>query len=485
MGRIHVPKAATVAINVKGADLLFLDHPDVSELEERDLAMWKAAGVDVACPPFGRVIVYVPLQEDGFNRHSLRSNPAADIPGYSETREFTLGIQALWQYLDLFFDKKTTGMTNLLAEIAEYFRETQDQEGFTLADVLHLFKEQMSPAKQKRNERWKDFYSSTIQSVAQRFRSLPAVLGGLIDITGRGFGLDKLADLQPYDMIVIDIERIMTHALDHAVAESTIKIITAYVLKQLTEAMTQRTCQVDHIIVFADELNTLAPRDGNRGIGEYLAQIARSTRDRGIVLFGAGQFRSGMNEDILKAAAMHYSMQTPEDELGDRMYTQLSRGFKARLTQLRPGETLLQCPSLRTAVFAYFPRPFVLSGATKWLRTFPPILRRDLAECVTERLRRLAPQSPPPQDEVEQLLKSLFALCSNTHDKKALEQGIIETLRDIEIEWAHHGSSVSTLPWQQFSDLVMERYGKHATSHTSTEPLQPPPSFFDDKEEWI
>ncbi len=484
MRKYSVPKVATVAINVKGADLLFLDHTDPSELEERDNKMWKAASVDVGKRPFGRVLVYVPLQEDGFNRNSLRTNPAADIPGYSETREFTLGIQDLWPYLDLFFDKRSTGMISLLAEIDEYFRETCDQEGFTLVDVLHLFKTQIKLPKANREERWKEYNASTIQAVGQRFSSLPATLSGLIDVTGKGFGLDRLADLQPYDMVVVDIERIMANPRDPEVAESAIKIITAYILKQLTEAMTKGTCGVEHVIVFADELNRLAPRDGNGGIGEYLAQLARTTRDRGIVLFGAGQFRSGINEDILKAASVHYSMQTPEHELGDRMYTPLSQEFKARLTQLRPGETLLQYPSLRTAVFARFPRPFVLSGATKWRENFPPLLSRPLAECVTERLRRLAPQNPLQHDEVRQLLDGLL-LTVDAQGKKMVERGVIELLRGIEIEHARSKKPVSISPWQQFSQLALEKFGKKSPAHTKSDYMPTPTNFKEEKEEWI
>src|SRR6266496_5923776 len=459
MGKLKVPGVATLAINVKGADLLFLDHLDSGELGEHDHNMWLAAGVNIEKRPFGRVIVYTPLKEDGFNRYSLRSNPEADIPGYSETREFALGIQDIWPYLGMFFDKTSTGASALIAEVDLQLKETH-KDGFALVDVLNLFEREINkPKNERKNTPWEDFFLSTIQAVAQRIRSLPATLKGLIDVTGKGVGLSKLSDLKPYDMVVIDIERIMANPSDPLITESTIKIITAYVLQQLTEAMTLRTCNVDHVIVFADELNRLAPRDGNSGIGEYLSQLARTTRDRGIVLFGAGQFRSGINEDILKAASVHYSMQTPEQELNDRMYTPLSKEFKARLTQLMPGETLLQYPSLRTAVFAHFPRPFVVSGATKWREKFPPLLSRPLAECVAERLRRLDPQNPPQDDEVKQLLDGLLLL-ADMRNKKAVERGVIELLRGIEIEHARTEASVSILPWQQFSQLALEKFGR-------------------------
>src|SRR5438034_7142734 len=461
MGKLKVPGVATLAINVKGADLLFLDHLDSGELGEHDHNMWLAAVVNIEKRPFGRVIVYTPLKEDGFNRYSLRSNPEADIPGYSETREFALGIQDIWPYLGMFFDKNSTRASALIAEVELQLKETH-KDGFALVDVLNLFEREINkPKNERKNTPWEDFFLSTIQAVAQRIRSLPATLKGLIDVTGKGVGLSKLSDLKPYDMVVIDIERIMANPSDPLITESTIKIITAYVLQQLTEAMTLRTCNVDHVIVFADELNRLAPRDGNGGIGEYLAQLARTTRDRGIVLFGAGQFRSGINEDILKAASVHYSMRTPEHELSDRIYAPLSPEIKAQLTQLEPGQTLLQYPALRTAVFARFPRPFVMSGARAWQELFPPVEDRPLADCIFERLCRLDSQRPPLLSVVRMSLESLLQ-DQDEQKKQDIQKDLINVLRDVEVRYASSDTRREATPWQTFFQIITGRYPTEA-----------------------
>ncbi len=480
-----LPRVATLAMNVKGADLLFLDHlVDEEELDEQDKKMWKAAKVNTKTHPFKRVIVYTPLAKDGVTRNSLRNNPQADILGYSETREFALGMQDIWPYLDFFFDKRSDTMTNLLAEIAEHFRENNSEIGFSFAQVVDLFEREINQPQLQ--QPWKEFTRGTIRAVAQRIRSLPATLGGLIDITGKGFGLDQLTDLQPYDMIVVDIERIMANPRDPAVAESTIKIITAYVLKQITEAMTRGQCNVDHVIVFADELNQLAPRTGNRGIGEYLAQLARTTRDRGVVLFGAGQFRSGINEDILKAASVHYSMQTPEHEVDARIYSSLSPEFKARLTQLKPGEMFLQYPSLRTGVFAQFPRPFVFTGANRWRDLFPPVTR-SFAECIAERLQRLEPEYPPQLDEVKQLIEGIFQH-TNLVKVEAIKKAIVALLRDVEMEVAResHLPSVARQPrpWETFSHLVQEKLGQQISSSTIDRPVISSANFNEKDDEW-
>jgi uncharacterized protein len=479
--KTEIPGVATLAINVKGADLLFLDHlssENREELEEIDRNMWSAAGVDIKKRPFGRVIVYTPLKDDGFNRNSLRSNPKANTPEYSETREFALGIQDIWPYLGMFFDKTSTGAIALIAEVEMQLKEVH-KDGFTLADVLHLFEKDINkPKNARKNTPWEDFHLSTIQAVAQRFRSLPTTLKGLIDVTGKGVGLSELSELKPYDMIVIDVERIMANPSDPLLAESMIKIITAYILQQLTEAMTQRTCNVDHIIVFADELNRLAPRDGNGGIGEYLAQLARTTRDRGIVLFGAGQFRSGINEDILKSASVHYSMRTPEHELSDRIYAPLSLEFKARLTQLEPGQTLLQYPSLRTAVFARFPRPFVMSGARAWQNLFPPVNDRPLADCIFERLCRLDQQRPPLQGAVQRLIGEIFQKV-DVQKKKNIQTDLVNRLRDIEVTYARSASGHTGSPWDEYSKTILAVYKREPV----VSPLRTPANFIEEDED--
>ena len=477
-------RVAAVAFNVKGADLLFLDHLDCSELTGPDRKMWQAIGVDTAQWPFGRVLVYVPLAEDGLNRHTLRTNPGADVPGYSETREFALGIADLWPYLGLFFDNRSTAAATLLAEIREYFRGTQAQP-FTLSNVVHLFQTELLRPKAERDQHgWGHHHMSTITSVYSRLHALGTMLGGLIDHTGTGFGLEDLTDLQPYDLVVIDLERIMADPPDPEIAEVAIKIVTRYVLQRLTEAVTRRRAAVDHVIVFADELNRLAPARGDSGVGEYLAHLARTTRDRGVVLFGAGQFRSGINSDILKAAAVHYSMQTPEYELGDPIYSTLSPEFKARLTRLQPGETLLQFPSLRTPIFARFPRPFVLSGA-KGPQRLPPAEPRPLRECIAERLARVDPGRPPHMEEVRQLIEQVLAsepeaedaANPTDRDRRAVERDLLAALRGIEMEHSaarRRGQSPSESPWEQFRRLVQARYGR-AGSHGAASNYTPMP----------
>ncbi len=348
--------AAYAVFNIKGADLLFLDYQrDPLELAEVDRAMWEAANVDVTRRPFARVSYLVPVAPDGGNLLTLR-DPAADQPGYSRTVPFALGLEQLWPALSLLFDDRSSAAANLMAEIRDYFERQRNAgpgiggpgPGFTLAAVLNFFDTVLRLPQGQRNAAaqqgngvvgqargpWDDFQRSTINAVRQRLDSLPAVFGGLIDLDGPGFGLEALADLDAGDLVVIDLERLMAMPPDPELAELALKIIVRYVLADLTDAVTRGRSRASNVVVFADELNRLAPARGESGVGEYLANLARTTRDRGIILFGAGQYRSGINQDILKSAAVHCSMRTPDYELSDPIYNGLTAEVKARLTGL-------------------------------------------------------------------------------------------------------------------------------------------------------
>jgi hypothetical protein len=149
--------------------------------------------------------------------------------------------------------------------------------------------------------------------------------------------------------------------------------------------------------------------------------------------------------------------------------------IKARLTRLKPGETLLQYPSLRTAVFARFPRPFVFTG-TRWHETLSPLPLRPLAECIHERLRRLAPEQPPAPDEVANLLGGL--------DTLERSREVVQVLRDIEMVCHMVQRRSQETPWQQFAATIRSRYQNERQASAPTNFSRSPRGFDNDMEDW-
>jgi hypothetical protein len=199
----------------------------------------------------------------------------------------------------------------------------------------------------------------------------------------------------------------------------------------------------------------------------------------GMQKFIAGQFRSGINEDILKAALIHYSMRTSEHEQNDRIYAPLSPEFKIQLTQLEPGQTLLQYPALRTSVFARFLRPFVMSGARAWQELSPPIEDRPVADCIFERLCRLDTEHSPLQSEVHRFVNE-FILDGGMESKKNIQTDLINRLRDIEISYAGSASKQTRSPWDEFSEIVLAGYRRQQTPPS----IKTPTNFLEKETEW-
>jgi hypothetical protein len=241
-------------------------------------------------------------------------------------------------------------MTNLLAEVYQACLERRARTGtpFTYAATLRLFEETLLPGAERRNGEFPGFTSATVRAAYQRLRALPAALGGLLDAEGTGYGLEAVERLAPFDLLVVDLERVLAAPPDPQLADMTLQMVVAIMLRRLTESMTRRcvltraskaktATRVDHVILFCDELNTLAPIGGRSGVGAYLSHVARTTRDRGIIVFGVCQFRSEIQADLARAAATQLYLRTSADELLEPASAGLEEEVRARLLALGPG----------------------------------------------------------------------------------------------------------------------------------------------------
>jgi hypothetical protein len=96
----------------------------------------------------------------------------------------------------------------------------------------------------------------------------------------------------------------------------------------------------------------------------------------------------------------------------------------------------------------------------------------------------LDPQHPLHYDEVKHLLESVF---QGTHERQAktLEKEVIALLREIEIEHAHPREREDTLPWKQFSELMLEKYRKRSPHGKDQSHMPTPTNFLEQGEEWI
>ena len=110
-------------------------------------------------------------------------------------------------------------------------------------------------------------------------------------------------------------------------------------------------------IVVVDELNTLAPKYQESPLKEQIIEIARKGRSVGYIIFGAEQFASEVDDQIVGNSALRVMGRTSAMEIAGSAFRNLSVQEKNTLMMLRKGEMLLTFPTFRANVKVNFPRP--------------------------------------------------------------------------------------------------------------------------------
>ncbi len=111
------------------------------------------------------------------------------------------------------------------------------------------------------------------------------------------------------------------------------------------------------IILFVDELNTIAPSNSSSAITEQIVEIARKGRSRGTILFGAEQFKSDIHDQIVGNCGTHAIGRTGSAEIRRSAYTFLDEAAKQNVMKLGQGEIVLSTPTWRSPIKIGFPRP--------------------------------------------------------------------------------------------------------------------------------
>ena len=113
------------------------------------------------------------------------------------------------------------------------------------------------------------------------------------------------------------------------------------------------------IIIFIDELNKYASKDTRKDspVLREILDVTERGRSLGVIMFGAEQFRSAINNRITGNCAVHAYGRTNVLEASGKDYGHFPAVYRSILARLEQGEYLLQSPVFRTLLRINFPRP--------------------------------------------------------------------------------------------------------------------------------
>jgi DNA helicase HerA-like ATPase len=168
---------------------------------------------------------------------------------------------------------------------------------------------------------------------------------------------DILKHLGPGKVVVIDIEPLPDY-LQTLVVGDIVEQITAAKLGGAEESLDDQP-DLRRVVIFADELNKYAPKQGGGSLTANLLEITERGRSLGIVLFGAEQFRSGVHDRVIGNCATNVFGRTSAVEIRKASeYRMLNQTQQSSLTRLPQGSLMLQHPVFTSAVVnVSFPRP--------------------------------------------------------------------------------------------------------------------------------
>jgi hypothetical protein len=152
--------------------------------------------------------------------------------------------------------------------------------------------------------------------------------------------------------------------LDIAHCNSNVQeLLVASTVNRLVQLAERDELGVDKLIVFVDELNKYAPGGSEGALRDTLVDIAARGRHLNVVLFGAQQFRSKVESEILGNCGTSFYGRVGDEEIINSSYRSLSETTKSELLGLRKGRLLIRHAHFRSPLFGSFPRPPVISGS--------------------------------------------------------------------------------------------------------------------------
>ena len=344
---------AAIIFNVKGDDLVYLDQKPTAgyELSEEDRLMYAALGVP--SEPFNDVEVWAPSLPGGGKTGSRRD----------DVQVLRWDLVSMWRnmhhILPINGDEK---IQSFLAEFAEAHLYTQNPVArIDTFDKLEAWFDAQFQDAAERNESygWRSHHIATMRRIRRMILGLVPRCGGLLARgTARPSEDIPVNEFKHGKVIVVDIAGLQSDIQG---------IVIARTLDRILKEAEDGYIGVEHLIVFADELNAFAPAQGSEipAVRKVLQRISTQGRYAGISLWGACQKMSKIDELVRDNAATRALGITPDGELSSGVYGRLPGGLSERIATLPKGQMALWHYTFRGAMVVRFPRPAWRTGKSK------------------------------------------------------------------------------------------------------------------------
>lgn len=345
----EVANSHAVVFNVKGEDLLYLDLPN-SQLKSEDRQAYELLGLPHT--PFQSVKFFAPPRgTDSLIPDVVRMQGVSSFVW--SLKEFA--EQGLFRFLFAEAGQGASQLEFAVERITHILqREARQNPGPELVvhgERIRSLEHLADILSQAVDEDHSDWFGraavGTKQALIRRLQAAvryiePLVRARLEEATEHRF------DYQHRQVTVVDIHKLHTRAKSFVVGA---------VLNTLFERKEAQASPYPRVYVVLDELNKYAPRQGWNPIKDILLDVAERGRSLGIILVGAEQTASEVEDRIVSNAAFRITGRLDTAESQKPSYGWLAGTYRMRASIIKPGSMILHQPELPSPLMVNFPFP--------------------------------------------------------------------------------------------------------------------------------
>jgi uncharacterized protein len=341
--------------NVKGEDLLFLDHANVA-LPDDQAVRYAALGLPTG--PFGSVALYAPPLRDDPNASPDVAVRQLDVTSFFWTiAEFCREELLPFLFADAEDDRQQYTMVvhNVTAHLRQAAQAGEVGDGAMNidGDVVRSFDDLVELIERKVDPDGADQWAGraiglgTVNAFLRRLHGSRRYLRHLVR-----------ADVPRPERHRVDFDQAQVTVVDlHNLNDRAKRFVVGVVLRKAFEQKERSGSALPLQFVVLDELNKYAPRDGSSPIKEILLDVAERGRSLGVILIGAQQTASEVERRIVANSAIRVVGRLDAAEAARGEYGFLPPVQRQRATIVKPGTMLVSQPELPVPMVVQFPFP--------------------------------------------------------------------------------------------------------------------------------
>jgi len=342
-----------LVFNVKGEDLLWLDH-DNAVIDDAQRARYGRAGLPVSA--FRSVGFWAPPRlDDPTASPDVASRPTGVTSFFWTLEEFCRDELLRFLFADAEDDRQqyTIVIANVEARlksavpVGDGAVSIDGEVVRTFGQLVELISSRVEDDDDRGSWAGRSIGQGTVNAFVRRLHAARRHLDRLVRADVAHPERHRITT-DGHQVTVVDLHNLNDRAK---------RFVVGVTIRREFDRKERQGASRPLLFLVLDELNKYAPRDGSSPIKEILLDVAERGRSLGVILLGAQQTASEVERRVIANSAVRVVGRLDAAEANRDEYGFLPTIHRQRSTILKPGTMILSQPELPVPLVVQFPFP--------------------------------------------------------------------------------------------------------------------------------